>query len=342
MASVEHLRLLRLGVDTWNHWREKTNETPDLSGAHINGANFCDIDFSFANFTDANLSYSGFQNADFSSAVMSGADLRYTRLSNSSLVNTNLVNARLANSDLDSADLTLANLSYADCSNVLFKRTTFGATIICDTTLQGAIGLDDCRHSRPSPINLGTIVRSPKLPLNFLRGCGLTDTFIEYIPSLLSDPIQFYSCFISYSSKDEQFAERLHADLQNKGVRCWYAPHDLMIGERIRFAIDESIKVHEKLLVILSEEAINSDWVEKEVETALEEERREKRTILFPIRLDDRVLTVESGWAADVRRSRNIGDFTTWKNHDAYQLSLTRLLRDLKAINARRALSSAR
>jgi hypothetical protein len=38
---------------------------------------------------------------------------------------------------------------------------------------------------------------------------------------------QHYSCFISYSAKDQEFAERLHADLQNKGVRCWFAPHDL-------------------------------------------------------------------------------------------------------------------
>jgi hypothetical protein len=55
---------------------------------------------------------------------------------------------------------------------------------------------------------------------------------INYLPSLLNQPIQFYSCFISYSSKDQKFADRLHADLQNKGVRCWFAPHDMAIGAR--------------------------------------------------------------------------------------------------------------
>jgi hypothetical protein len=44
--------------------------------------------------------------------------------------------------------------------------------------------------------------------------------------------IQYYSCFISYSSKDDAFAKRLHADLQNTGVRCWFAPHDLPIGAK--------------------------------------------------------------------------------------------------------------
>jgi hypothetical protein len=50
---------------------------------------------------------------------------------------------------------------------------------------------------------------------------------IEYLPALLNQAIETYSCFISYSTKDQEFAERLHADLQNKGVRCWFAPHDL-------------------------------------------------------------------------------------------------------------------
>jgi len=61
---------------------------------------------------------------------------------------------------------------------------------------------------------------------------------IEYLPSLLNQAIQHYSCFISYSAKDQDFAERLHADLQNKGVRCWFAPHDMPIGGKIRDEID--------------------------------------------------------------------------------------------------------
>ena len=67
---------------------------------------------------------------------------------------------------------------------------------------------------------------------DFLRGVGLPDNLIDYLPSLLNQPIQFYSCFISYSSKDQEFADRLHADLQNKGVRCWFAPHDMPIGAK--------------------------------------------------------------------------------------------------------------
>ena len=40
------------------------------------------------------------------------------------------------------------------------------------------------------------------------------------------------------------------------------------------------------------------------------------------------------GWAADVCRQRHIGDFTKWKDHDAYKTAFGRLLRDLKANTA--------
>jgi hypothetical protein len=80
---------------------------------------------------------------------------------------------------------------------------------------------------------MGTIYSSQgKIPLAFLRGAGFPETFIAYIPSLIAvGAIQFYSCFISYSTKDQEFADRLYADLQNKGVRCWFAPDDVQGGK---------------------------------------------------------------------------------------------------------------
>ena len=65
------------------------------------------------------------------------------------------------------------------------------------------------------------------------------------------------------------------------------------------------------------------------VETAFEKEEKENRLVLFPIRLDDTVMQIDVGWAADIRRQRHIGDFTQWKTHDAYQQAFVRLLRDL-------------
>jgi hypothetical protein len=169
------------------------------------------------------------------------------------------------------------------------------------------------------------------IPETFLQGAGLPDQFITYARSLVSNPIQYYTCFISYSSKDQDFAERLHADLQQRGVRCWYAPEDLSIGEKFWHQIDKSIRLYDKLLVVLSKNSIESEWVEREVMAALEKEHQHKKLVLFPIRLDETFKQTYIPWAADLRRSRHIGDFTLWKDHDKYQKVFNRLLRDLKA-----------
>jgi len=158
--------------------------------------------------------------------------------------------------------------------------------------------LESAVHAGRSVIDIRTLAKSSNLPLSFLRGCGLPDVLIEYLPSLLSQPIQFYSCFISYSTKDQPFAERLHADLQNKGVRCWFAPEDLKIGDKFRSRIDESIRVYDKLMLLLSENSIQSPWVEEEVEAALEKEYQQNKLVLFPVRLDDAVMQTQEAWGS--------------------------------------------
>ena len=155
---------------------------------------------------------------------------------------------------------------------------------------------------------------------------------IGLLTSNSSQTDRFHSCFISYRAKgnDDKFAHRLHADLQAKGVRSWFAPHDLPIAAKTREAIDQAIRYRDKVLVILSKESIASNWVETEVETAFEEERLRKDTVLFPIRIDDAVMRTRKPWASNLRRTRNIGDFTKWKKRDADQEALTQLLSDLK------------
>jgi hypothetical protein len=201
-------------------------------------------------------------------------------------------------------------------------------THFADVDLASVIGLDTCIHLGPSYIDYRTLQKSGPLPLAFLRGVGLPDLFIDYLPSLLNQAIQHYSCFISYSTQDQEFADRLYADLQNKGVRCWFAPHDLRIGKKILDAVDAAIRLRDRVLLILSEHSINSDWVEDEVTAGFEEERKRGEEVLFPIRLDDAVMKTGEAWAAKLR-ARLIGDFRQWKDHDTYQQSFQRMLRDL-------------
>jgi hypothetical protein len=119
--------------------------------------------------------------------------------------------------------------------------------------LSQAKNLSTCRHEGPSTIGIDTIYRSQgKIPEAFLRGAGVPDNFITYIKSLTGKALEFYSCFISYASSDEAFAKSLYADLQAEGVRCWFAPHDMQSGKKVLEQIDEAIRVHDKLLLILS------------------------------------------------------------------------------------------
>lgn len=310
MANPKHLKILKQGVKIWNKWRLVENiDFRDLSRANLNGTN---------------LSY----------AYLDGVDLDGAKLKGTDLSSADVSGAKLNGADLSGADLRFAHLVGAQLKHANFKKVTIGDTSIGDVDLSEVKNLGTVIHSSSSTIGIDTIFNSRgNIPENFLRGCGLPEDFILQIPSLIAaiEPIQFYSCFISYSSKDEEFAKRLYADLQSEGVRCWFAPEDLKIGERFRVRIDESIRLYDKLLLVLSENSVASEWVEKEVETAFEKEREQKKTVLFPVRLDDAVSEAKTGWAADVRRSRHIGDFREWKNHDSYRKAFERLMRDLKA-----------
>jgi hypothetical protein len=92
--------------------------------------------------------------------------------------------------------------------------------------------------------------------------------------------------------------------------------------------LDQATRLRDKILLVLSEASIASDWVEDEVTRGFAEERQRNMAVLFPVRLDDAVFTTEEAWALKLRDSRNIGDFRNWKDHDAYQKTLARLLRD--------------
>lgn len=318
MANQEQLDILKKGVDVWNRWRMRLHPDirPDLSQADLSGAQLSRADLRGANLNGANLS-----RADLSLADLSGA---------------NLSRANLSRADLSGADLSGTTLNEAILSKAIFYGASVGYTVFGDVDLRTVNGLETVRHRGPSTIGIDTILRSKGyIPEVFLQGTGVTNTFIDHVQSLAQNPSDYYTCFISYSSKDQDFAEHLYADLQNKGVRCWFAPEDLKIGDKIRPRIEESIRLYDKLLLVLSEHSIASTWVAYEVERALNKEPTGIPNVLFPIRLDRAVMDSIAGWANDIKSTRHIGDFSNWKNHGDYQKAFSRLLRDLKAESAK-------
>ena len=122
-------------------------------------------------------------------------------------------------------------------------------------------------------------------------------------------------------------------------MRCWFAPHDIQGGRKLQEQIDEAIRLHDKLLLILSEHSMNSVWVGTEIGNAREREAREKKQMLFPITLapyEDvkkwKLFDADRGKdSAKEIREYFILDFSNWKDHDSYQTAFQRLVKDLKA-----------
>jgi len=355
MANPEHLAKLKEGAYEWNTWRN-SNPTvvPELSGAKLNsadlsaanligadlhmadlhGAALNEADLSGADLHEANLNSANLRWALLGKATLSGADFGGAELSEANLTWANLNGAILCGAYLHGANLTSARLSQANLNGASLSETVFG-----DINLKDVRGLNACVHFGPSILDHQTLAKSGPLPLAFLRGCGLPDDYIDYLPSLFNQAIQFYSCFISYSTNDQAFADRLYADLQNKGVRCWFAPHDIQGGKKIHEQIDNAIRVYDRLLLILSEASMRSEWVKTEIANARQKELGKGERVLFPISLVPfEAVRQWKNFDADTGkdsareiREYFIPDFSDWKNHDNYQHAFERLLKDLKA-----------
>jgi hypothetical protein len=339
VADEEHIRRLQQGAEAWNTWRRDILRRGDLSHADLRGANLNEADLHEAYLRGADLgdAYLGGANlrganlreANLSGAFLSRANLGDVNLSGANLSGTNLTDTNLSGASLRGASLIYADLWRANLKGVNLTMTKLGETALTGITLADVIGLETCIHRGPSMIDYRTLQKSGPLPVQFLRGVGLPDRLIDYLPSLLDQAIQHHSCFISYSTMDQDFAERVHADLQDRGVRCWFAPHDLPIRNKILDEIDAAIRLRDKLLLIVSKHSIKSTWVEDEIEHALEEEQKRDQVVLFPVCLDQEVKTTVKVWASKLRRARHIGDFTRWKDHDAYKQSFERVVRNL-------------
>jgi uncharacterized protein YjbI with pentapeptide repeats len=361
MANQQHLDILAKGVEEWNAWREQEIDwRPDLSdvdlndvdlsgadlrGAHLLGADLPGADLSRADLTiadlrDANLRGAILSEAKLGGADLSGADLSRANLSDADLSGAQLIAADLSRANLSGADLRGATLNAAELNGSNLMNASVGTTVFGHVDLSTVKGLDTVTHARPSEIGIGTIYRSKgNIEESFLRGCGVPENFITFMRSLSGKAFDFYSCFISYSTKDDEFAQRLYESLQARRVRCWFAPHDIQGGRKVHEQIDEAIRIYDKLLLILSDASMNSPWVKTEIANARAKEVQQERQVLFPITLVpyDRIkawklFDADTGIdSAREIREYFVPDFSEWKNHDSYAKAFDRLVRDLKA-----------
>jgi uncharacterized protein YjbI with pentapeptide repeats len=373
MANPEHLTMLKQGVKAWNEWRlENPQIRPDLSNSQLRELKCAEQTISnertAVDFNDVNLFAKELYGANFGGASLSGAyltraylatanfhnaNLHHAYLRGANLTGANLVGADLSEADFLVAELYGANFGGASLRGAYLGAANFSAADLKDADLAGAYmngtrvaacdlsntkGLEAVVHGGPSSIGIDTLyISHGKIPDKFLRGAGVPDELIVYARSLVNKPFDYYSCFISHSEQDRAFAERLRTDLAGKSVRCYLFSKDAKWGETLWGEIDRGIKSHDKLVVVCSENSLQSPAVLREIERALQREDREKKNVLFPIRLDDYIF---EGWEherkADVVK-KVAGDFRDWENQDTYQEHFGRLLKDLRAEDSKKA-----
>ncbi|GAA4796863.1 hypothetical protein GCM10023307_23400 [Lysobacter hankyongensis] len=118
----------------------------------------------------------------------------------------------------------------------------------------------------------------------------------------------------------------------------WYAPEDIRAGELIAKQLLHAVRKHDKLLIVLSEKSLRSNWVANELRWALQRENESKSQMLFPISLVsfDRLqqwelIDPDTGIDIAARvRSYYLPDFSDWQEKNSFDQAFLRLIRDLR------------
>lgn len=95
------------------------------------------------------------------------------------------------------------------------------------------------------------------------------------------------SVFISYSSKDAEFVNKLSLALIEHNVKVWKDDMKIVAGDSLSKRIRSGIENASYFCVVLSKNALESKWVQEEINEALLRETDKQGIVILPIVLDD-------------------------------------------------------
>lgn len=93
--------------------------------------------------------------------------------------------------------------------------------------------------------------------------------------------------FISHSSKDKEFAVLVAHKLQREKLAPWLDSAEILIGDDIIEKIGEGLKTMDLLLFLVSREALESPWVERELKFASMKTIKDKEIRILPFLIDN-------------------------------------------------------
>jgi formylglycine-generating enzyme required for sulfatase activity len=101
----------------------------------------------------------------------------------------------------------------------------------------------------------------------------MTDSITSPDPPKAHYPLQV---FISHAHQDREIAQKLTADLRSHGWKVWIVPESIQPGEKFAEAISRGLKESEIFVVLLSQNAVSSQWVRLESDAAIDRSTKGK------------------------------------------------------------------
>ncbi len=91
-----------------------------------------------------------------------------------------------------------------------------------------------------------------------------------------------YDVFISYSSKDRDRVEALKAKLDAAGIRVW-TEQEITPGQNLAEEIRKVIESSRYMVVLVSENSLNSEWANFETGVALSKVKEQGKIRILPV-----------------------------------------------------------
>jgi hypothetical protein len=122
--------------------------------------------------------------------------------------------------------------------------------------------------------------------------------------------------FISHSWKDKFFVNKLGEQLAARGVEVWVDSAELKVGDSLFLSISKAIADNDYFAIILSHNSVSSDWVQRELQLAMNLVLEKKNRRILPILIERCEIPL-------FLRDLLYADFTDPRNFDS---ALVRLL----------------